>query len=147
MAHTRQPIDSPTPWVADHIKEYLASDGKQGHIWRGAPTLLLTTTGRKSGEQRRTALIYGQDGDRYVVVASKGGAPRNPLWFLNLRDHPEAQIQVNADVMDVRARVAAGDERTRLWEQMAKIWPDYNAYQTRTKREIPVVVLEPSKTA
>lgn len=139
----QQVVDSPTDWVADHIKEYVESGGDKGHEWRGVPTLLLSVKGRKSGLWRRTALIYGRDGGNYVVVASKGGAPSHPLWYLNLRDNPEAEIQVGADKQRVRARDAEGEERTRLWDTMSAIWPDYNSYQTKTDRQIPVVVLEP----
>lgn len=139
----QQVVDSPTKWVADHIKEYVESDGENGHEWQGVPTLLLSVKGRKSGLWRRTALIYGRDGENYVVVASKGGAPAHPVWYLNLRDNPEAEIQVAADKRRVRARDAEGEERARLWEAMAAIWPDYNNYQTKTDRRIPVVVLEP----
>jgi len=138
-------VDSPSPWVADHIREYTESGGEQGHEWRGVPTLLLTVRGRKSGVWRRTALIYGRDGDNYVIVASKGGDPKHPLWYLNLLDSPDVGVQVGPDKLTARARVAEGDERARLWDRMAQIWPDYNAYQTRTDREIPIVVLEPTK--
>jgi len=106
-------------------------------------TLLLTVLGRKSGVWRRTALIYGRDGDDYVIVASKGGAKEHPLWFLNLRDHPEAEVQVGAEKVRVVAHEAEGEERARLWDAMAEIWPDYNAYQTKTDRRIPIVVLKP----
>jgi deazaflavin-dependent oxidoreductase (nitroreductase family) len=140
-----QVIDSPSAWVADHIQRYVDSDGEQGHEWRGVPTLLLSVLGRKSGVWRRTALIYGRDGENYVIVASKGGNPTHPLWFLNLRDHPEAHIQVGPDKLDVVAHEAEGEERARLWDEMAKIWPDYDGYQTRTDRRIPVVVLVPAK--
>jgi len=139
-----QVVDSPTGWVADHIKTYVESDGEQGHEWEGVPTLLLSVRGRKTGVWRRTALIYGRDGDSYVVVASKGGAQKHPTWYLNLRDNPDAEIQVGADKFRVRAHDAEGEERSRLWEEMTGIWPDYNSYQTRTERRIPVIVLEPA---
>ncbi len=129
-------------WIADHIKSYQATDGADGHIWRGVPTLLLTTTGRKSGEPLLLPLIYGRDGENFVVVASKGGAPAHPAWYLNLRAHPEVQVQVGAEKFTGRARTATADERPRLWEAMAKIWPAYNEYQQKTRREIPVVVIE-----
>ena len=139
-----QVVDSPSEWVADHIRTYVESDGEQGHEWRnGVPTLLLTALGRKSGVWRRTALIYGRDGENYVIVASKGGAEDHPLWWLNLRDHPEAEIQVGAEKIKVLAHEAEGAERARLWDALAEIWPDYNAYQTKTDRRIPVVVLAP----
>lgn len=129
-------------WIADHIKSYQATDGADGHIWRGVPTLLLTTTGRKSGEPLLLPLIYGRDGENFVVVASKGGAPAHPAWYLNLRAHPEVQVQVGAEKFTGRARTATADERPRLWEAMAKVWPAYNEYQQKTRREIPVVVIE-----
>jgi deazaflavin-dependent oxidoreductase (nitroreductase family) len=134
--------DSPSKWVAEHIRRYVASDGKSGHEWSGVNTLLLTTVGRKTGKLRRTALIYGQDGDRYVVVGSKGGSPNHPAWYLNLRDNPEVHLQVGPKKLVARARTATAEERQRLWELMASIWPDYESYQKRTSRQIPVVLLE-----
>jgi deazaflavin-dependent oxidoreductase (nitroreductase family) len=135
-------VDNPADWVARHIREYVESDGEQGHRWQGVNTLLLTTRGHKSGTLRRTALIYGEDEDRYVVVASKGGAPAHPSWYRNLAANPDVLVQVAADKFRGRARTASGEERTRLWELMASIWPEYNRYQERTDREIPVVVIE-----
>ena len=135
-------FDSPTRWVAQHVESYVESDGKRGHRWSGVNTLLLTTRGRKSGKLRRTALIYGQDGDRYLVVASKGGAKRHPMWFLNLEAKPEVQLQVGADRFPARARTASKREKPRLWKLMTSIWPEYDRYQSRTDREIPVVILE-----
>jgi deazaflavin-dependent oxidoreductase (nitroreductase family) len=120
----------------------VASDGKSGHQWSGVNTLLLTTRGRKTGKLRRTALIYGRDGDRFLVVASKGGSHQHPNWYLNLRDHPEVHVQVGADKFVAKARTAVGKERSRLWGLMAAIWPQYERYQKRTSREIPVVLLE-----
>lgn len=105
-------------------------------------TLLLTTRGRRSGALRRTALIYGRDGDDYLVVASQGGAPRHPAWYLNLLADPRAEVQVGAERFTARARIATPEEKPRMWETMAKIWPAYDDYQARTDREIPVVVLE-----
>jgi len=139
---SEQVTDSPTDWVAEHTKQYLESGGQQGHEWRpGVPTLLLTTTGRKSGVRRRTALIYGHDNDRYVVVASKGGAPDHPAWYLNLAADPQVEVQVMDDVFQARAETVEGAERTRLWALMRRTWPAYDDYQTKTDREIPVVVL------
>lgn len=138
-----QVVDSPTEWVAEHIRDYVESGGERGHEWQGVPTLLLSVKGRKSGLWRRSALIYGRDGENYVVVASKGGADAHPLWYLNLRDNPEAEIQVGPDTFRVRAHDAEGEERARLWDVMSAIWPDYNNYQKKTERRIPIVVLEP----
>jgi deazaflavin-dependent oxidoreductase (nitroreductase family) len=138
-----QVVDSPTKWVSDHIRRYVETDGREGHEWqKDVPTLLLTTRGRKSGKLRRTALIYGRDGDRYLVVASQGGAAKHPAWYLNLRENPEVRLQVGADTFTARARTATPDEKPALWETMAGIWPAYDGYQKKTDREIPVVVLE-----
>jgi deazaflavin-dependent oxidoreductase (nitroreductase family) len=137
-------VDSPTEWVAEHIEKYVASDGADGHEWRGVPTLLLTTRGRKSGVLHRTALIYGPDGNNVVIVASKGGAPQHPAWYLNLVADPSVEVQVGADKFTALARTVSGDERARLWTVMAEIWPAYDDYAKKTDREIPVVVLERS---
>jgi deazaflavin-dependent oxidoreductase (nitroreductase family) len=126
-----------------HVKAYRETDGEQGYLWNGAPILLLTTTGRKSGEQRTSALIFGRDGDDLLLVASKGGAPDHPLWYLNLDANPEVEVQVKGEVFAATAHDAAGDEKTRLWSVMTDIWPNYDAYQERTDREIPLVVLTP----
>lgn len=135
--------DSPRDWVAKHIHEYVETDGRQGHRWRGVPTLLLTTRGRKSGKLRRTALIYGTDGDRYVVVASAGGQKNHPNWYLNLTANPEVDVQVGAKKLAARAYTAPPEERARLWPLMVSIFAPYAEYQQKTDREIPVVVLEP----
>ena len=142
MAGEEEVLDSPTRWVARHVRRYVETDGRSGHRWNGRNTLLLTTRGRRSGKLRRTALIYGQDGDRYLVVASNGGARNHPFWYLNLSAQPEVQVQVGAERFAARARTAGADERPRLWRLMAEIWPDYERYQKRTGREILVVVLE-----
>jgi deazaflavin-dependent oxidoreductase (nitroreductase family) len=135
-------VDSPTPFVADHIKSYVESDGANGHDWQGVPTLLLTTKGRKSGVLRRSALIYGRDGDDLVIVASKGGADDHPAWYLNLVSEPSVHVQVGPEQFDATAITADPSERARLWPVMAAIWPDYDQYATKTEREIPVVVLK-----
>jgi len=135
--------DSPTGWVASHIDEYVATEGRKGQRWKGTDTLLLTTRGRKSGKLRRSALIFGRAGDGYVVVASKGGAPKHPAWYLNLTEDPNVVLQVGSDVFPARARTATGSERDHLWTKMAEIWPDYDNYQKKTDRVIPVVVIEP----
>jgi deazaflavin-dependent oxidoreductase (nitroreductase family) len=125
----------------EHVDRYRATDGEEGHDWRGTVTLLLTTTGRHSGETRTTPLIYQSDGDRYVVVASQGGAPRHPGWYHNLSADPNVEVQVKGDRFNATASTAAGEERERLWKLMTATWPAYDEYQTRTDREIPVVVL------
>jgi len=127
----------------EHVRRYRETDGEEGHIWReGSTVLLLTTTGRTSGNETTTPLIYGLDGDNPVVVASKGGAPEHPGWYRNLARTPAAKVQIKGDVFDVRARDAEGEERERLWTMMNGIWKHYDAYQEKTDREIPVVVLE-----
>jgi deazaflavin-dependent oxidoreductase (nitroreductase family) len=127
----------------EHVRRYQATDGAEGHRWReGSTVLLLTTTGRRSGNESTTPLIYQVEADDVVVVASKGGAPRNPGWYRNLRVHPEVAVQIKGDRFRARARTARGEERERLWRKMNRVWPHYDEYQARTEREIPVVVLE-----
>jgi len=126
-----------------HVERYLETDGEVGHDWRGTHTLLLTTTGRRSGEPRTTPLIYGQRGDDYLVVASKGGSDEPPGWFLNLEANPEVEIQIKDRRMKARTRTATPAEKPELWETMTREWPAYDEYQQSTDREIPVVVLEP----
>jgi deazaflavin-dependent oxidoreductase (nitroreductase family) len=142
MTPPEEVLDSPTGWVHRHVRRYVETGGRSGHRWHGVQTLLLTTRGRKTGKLRRTALIYGRDSDRYLVVASKGGAATHPLWYRNLTADPEVQVQVGAERFTARARTASPEEKPRLWRLMAEIWPDYDRYQQRTSREIPVVVLE-----
>jgi len=125
----------------EHVRVYRETAGARGYHWRGTTILLLTTRGRKSGEDRTTPLIHRTDGDRWVIVASKGGAPANPGWSENLQADPEATIEVKDERIPVVASVAAGDERARLWESMCEVWPAYSDYQTKTEREIPVVIL------
>ena len=127
----------------EHIDRYRETDGETGYLWNGAPTLLLTTTGRRSGEPRTSALIFGRDGDDYLVVASMGGAPQHPAWYVNLTADPKAEIQVRGDHLAVVARTASDDEKARLWRIVTEVWPNYDVYQTRTERAIPVVVLSP----
>jgi deazaflavin-dependent oxidoreductase (nitroreductase family) len=135
-------IDNSTPWVAEQIREYVATDGAKPTFRYNAPLLLLTTRGRKTGEWRRTCLIYGPDGDRLVIVASLGGAPTHPVWYLNLTENPRVWVQVGAESFWAIARDANADEKPALWEKMVGIYPDYADYQVKTDREIPVVVLD-----
>ena len=139
MAETKTELPS---WIADHLRRYQASDGADGHLWNGVPCLLLTTTGRKSGAALTLPLIYGRDGERAVIVASRGGAPDHPAWYKNLAANPRVRVQIAADKFAATARTATADERARLWRAMTKIWPAYDEYQAKTTREIPVVVLE-----
>tara|TARA_B110000014_G_C20099000_1_gene576513 strand:- start:91 stop:495 length:405 start_codon:yes stop_codon:yes gene_type:complete len=128
-------------WISEHVERYLATDGDEGHMFRGVPTLLLTTIGRKSGEGRLIPLIYGEDNGTYIVVGSKGGHALHPSWYENLVAYADVKVQVKADRFSARASTASGEERNRLWALMANIWEGYNEYQERTVREIPVVVL------
>ena len=141
---------SEIPWIAQHVELY-RSDPEKAHMWDSSPlggpgllpTLLLTTKGRKSGKPRALPLIYGTDGDSHIVIASKGGLPNHPLWYLNLEAQPECDLQVGAERVAARARVVEGEERERLWKQMAEIYPPYDEYQERAgERTIPVVVLD-----
>ena len=129
-------------WIADHMKKYLETDGREGHIWNGVPTLLITTTGRKSKEAQMIPLIYGKDGERYLIVASRGGADAHPAWYLNLAANPAVKLQVGAEKFAARARTANAQEKKKLWPIMTKVWPAYDEYQAKTKRDIPLVVLE-----
>ena len=136
-------IDATQLHGPEHVKVYLDTDGEVGHEWRnGTSTLILTTKGRKSGEERLNALIYGMAGDNPVIVASKGGNPDHPAWYLNLREDPHVQVQIKGEKFDAVARDAAPEERPELWTQMAEHWPAYDDYQKKTDREIPIVILE-----
>ena len=139
------------PWIAEHIRLY-QTDPEKAHMWDSTPlggpgllpTLLLTTTGRKTGEPRPLPLIYGEHGDGYVIIASKGGMPKHPVWFLNLEAQPDCELMVGAKAVSARARVAEGEERERLWQQLAEIYPPYEDYKKNAApRVIPVVVLDP----
>ena len=128
---------------AEHVRQYEATGGKVGHDWNGTTCLVLRTIGRKSGQVRKFPLIYGRDGTNYVVVASKGGADENPGWYENLLAHPDIEIQVQDKVIPVKARTGTAADKARVWSTMTSQWPDYDNYQTKTKREIPVVLLSP----
>ena len=149
MAEPTKSQELPT-WIAEHLKRYLATNGEDGYLWDASlgggkgmvPTLLLTTVGRKSGKTLTLPLIFGHFGTDYVVVASKGGAPTHPAWYLNLRDNPEVHVQVKADKFKARAYTAEGAERAGLWPKMVEIYGPYALYQTKTDRQIPVVVLK-----
>ena len=135
-------VDNSEPWVANQIDQCLATDGAKPHFRGDAPLLLLTTLGRSSQQWRRTCLIYGPDEGRLLVVASLGGAPKHPAWYLNLTAHNRVWVQVGAESFWAVAREATSDEKPALWEKMVGIYPDYADYQTKTDRQIPVVILE-----
>jgi len=139
-------------WMVEHANRYLSSGGSEGHIYKmtqpgrpemSVPSLLLTTTGRKSGERFIFPLFYGEDGGKCFVIASKGGAPEHPGWYRNILADPVVEVQVGTKKLKARARTAEGAERARLWEKSLEFWPPYADYQKKTQREIPVVVLEP----
>jgi deazaflavin-dependent oxidoreductase (nitroreductase family) len=137
-------------WIAEHLRIYRESGGAEGHLFDSTvgggvglvTSLLLTTIGRRSGKKQTSPLFYGTAGDAYVIIGSKGGADTQPNWYLNLRANPEVEVQVAREHFTARARVATGKEREQLWEQMVQVYPPYREYQKKTKREIPVVVLE-----
>lgn len=132
----------------DHIRAYRDSGGEVGYLWNGVPTLLLTSTGRRTGQKRTSPLIFARDGSGdsadYLVVASLAGAPKHPQWYLNLRANPDAEIQVKDQMLAVVAHTASADEKPRLWQIVTEVWPNYDVYQSRTDRDIPVVVLRPT---
>jgi F420H(2)-dependent quinone reductase len=137
------------PWwwgtfVRSHIALYRLSGGRVGKTLRGAPCLLLDHVGRKTGKRHTSPLMYIEDGDDLVVVASKGGAPKDPLWWVNLKANPDTTVQVKSDKRRVRARQANPEEKARLWPRVNEVWPEYDKYQERTDREIPVVILSPA---
>ena len=127
-----------------HTRVYRLSGGRRGGSMQKAPVLLLTTTGRKSGKPRTQPLLYTRDGEAYAVIASKGGAPAHPLWYLNLKANPVAEITVGSETLEVHARDAEGEERDRIWRALAELYSGYDKYEQKTTRRIPVVVLEPA---
>ena len=135
---------APSPWkpIADHVDRYLATDGVDGFEWEGAQCVILTTVGRRSGSLRRAPLIRVRDGARYLLVASMGGAPRHPEWYLNLVANPAVTIQDRADVHHLTARTATPEEKAELWPLAVSQWPDYDDYQARTDRDLPLVICE-----
>jgi len=149
MAEPNKSSDLPD-WIKDHLSRYLATNGEDGYLWDASlgggtglvPTLLLTTVGRKSGRVLTLPLIFGRSGADYVVVASKGGAPTHPAWYLNLQANPEVKVQVKAEKFTARAHTADAPERAALWPKMVEIYGPYAQYQAKTDRQIPVVVLK-----
>ena len=127
----------------EHVDRYRATDGEEGYRWlRDTTILLLTTRGAKTGAERVIPLIFERHGDDYLIVASRGGTDTPPGWYVNLRADPDVQVQVKGDVFRARARDATPQEKPEMWRKMAAVWPDYDEYQKRTERNIPVVVLE-----
>jgi len=139
--HTFEDMRTPG-WREEHARRYLATDGAEGQSWNGMPALLLTTKGRRSSEPRLSPLVYGRDGDRYLIVASLGGAPTHPQWYHNLVANPEVELQVGAERFRARARTATPAEKPALWSVMTGVFPGYDQYQSKTARDIPVIILE-----
>ncbi|SEK87268.1 nitroreductase family deazaflavin-dependent oxidoreductase [Nonomuraea pusilla] len=129
----------------EHVRRYQETDGAEGHDWNGTTVLLLTTKGRRTGQPYTTPLIYQRHGDACVVVASKGGDPDHPQWYKNLQADPQVEVQVKGERFRARARTATDEEKPELWGLMTRTWPDYDEYQTKTDRQIPVVVLDPQR--
>jgi deazaflavin-dependent oxidoreductase (nitroreductase family) len=126
----------------EHIERYEATDGQEGHDWQGTQALILTTKGRKTGEERKAPLIYGEHDGDYLIVASKGGDDAPPAWYVNLQADPDVELQIWGEKFKARARDATPEEKPELWAIMTQHWPAYDEYQTKTDRPIPVVVLE-----
>jgi deazaflavin-dependent oxidoreductase (nitroreductase family) len=139
---TEEIFDNPTGWVAKHIRSYVKSGGKKGHRFYGHDALLLTTRGRRSGKLRRTALYYGRDGDRYVLVGSDGGNPHDPAWCHNIAANPAVVVQVRDETFAAVASLAEPDERPRLWKLMVDLFSNYADYERKAQRELPVIVVE-----
>jgi deazaflavin-dependent oxidoreductase (nitroreductase family) len=135
-------FDNPTGWVAAHIRRYVESGGTRGHTFNGRPALLLTTRGRRTGALRRTALYYGRDGDRYVLVATPARSGRDPAWYRNLVANPAVVLQVRAETFGALAEPAPARERERLWELMTSVFPKYEAYRREAARDLPIVVVD-----
>ncbi len=135
----------PSPWepISEQVEQYEATGGREGGTLQGQPCVILTTRGRKTGKLRKTPLMRVRDGDRYAVVASMGGAPQHPVWYLNLEADPEVMLQDGEQVGDYRARTASAEEKAEWWPRAAAVWPDYDEYQKATERDIPVVILDP----
>jgi F420H(2)-dependent quinone reductase len=128
-----------------HMFVYRVTGGRLGGRMVGAPVLLLTTTGRKTGKQRTSPLLYLEDGENLVIVASNGGAPRHPTWWLNLRADPEASVEIGNRKLRVRAEEASPEEKERLWTRLVAMYGPYESYRRRTDRDIPVVILRPAE--
>lgn len=135
---------SPSQYAADQVRQYEDSGGREGNTMRGVPVIILWTRGRSTGAVRKTPLMRVREGDRYAVVASMGGAPQHPVWYGNLLADPNVSVQDGPEVRDYVAREVAGEEKAQWWGRATTVWPDYDAYQAKTEREIPVVVLEPA---
>jgi len=142
---TEEVFDNPTGWIRDHIRRYVESGGRRGHRFNGHDALLLTTRGGRTGRLRRTALYYGRDGDRYVLVATGSGAGGDPAWYLNLLSNPAVVVQVRSDTFAALARPATESERPGLWRLMVEQFPKYASYRDAAGKDLPIVVVEPPR--
>jgi deazaflavin-dependent oxidoreductase (nitroreductase family) len=134
---------SPSDRSRNQVEEYESSGGERANTLRGVPIIVLTSLGARSGKLRKTPLMRVEHDGKYAVVASLGGAPKHPVWYYNVKEHPEVELQDGAQPRDMVARELAGDERAEWWERAVGVWPDYAEYETRTDRLIPVFLLEP----
>jgi deazaflavin-dependent oxidoreductase (nitroreductase family) len=141
---TREYVPSPTEFVRDQVELYESSGGTQGNTQRGKLVVILHTIGRKTGKLRKTPLIRVEHDGSYAVVASLGGAPTDPVWYLNLREQDQAQLQDGPEPRTYAVREVTGAEREQWWERANEVWPDYTDYTTKTDRVFPIVVLEPT---
>jgi F420H(2)-dependent quinone reductase len=135
---------SPWEWVRDQVDLYERTGGREGGTLEGKPVVVLTTRGRRTGQLRKSPLMRVEHDGRYAVIASQGGAPKHPVWYLNLLADPQVTLQDGDRVFDMRARVASGDEKREWWKRATDTWPAYDQYQAKTDREIPLVILEPA---
>jgi deazaflavin-dependent oxidoreductase (nitroreductase family) len=147
MAEQLKPVEvSPGTDVSllgeNHIRVYRETNGERGYLWNGVPILLLTSTGRKSGQPRTIPIIFTAYKNSFIIIASKGGSPTHPKWYLNVAENPHVTVQVKAEIFEAVARTAQQPEREELWAQAVKTWPNFDVYQSRTTRQIPVVVIE-----
>lgn len=135
---------SAADYAAEQVAKYEASGGTEGNTMQGVPVIILWTRGRRTGAVRKTPLMRVRDGDRYAVVASLGGAPQHPVWYHNVVADPHVSLQDGPEVRDYVGRELTGDEKAEWWAKATAVWPDYDAYQEKTDREIPVILLEPA---
>jgi deazaflavin-dependent oxidoreductase (nitroreductase family) len=143
MTLSEEIFDNPTGWVAQHIRRYVESGGRRGHRFNGRDTLLITTRGRHTGRLRRTALYYGRDGERYVLVGTPSRGGGDPAWYLNILDSPAVVVQVRTETFAAIAHPATASERPRLWRLMLDVFPKYRAYESTAARDLPIVVIQP----
>jgi deazaflavin-dependent oxidoreductase (nitroreductase family) len=136
---------SPRRWAAEQVEEYEASGGRRGNTLKDVPVVIVTTRGARTGKIRKSPLMRVEHEGRYAIVASNGGTPENPVWYHNLKADPRVELQDGPEPVDMVARELEGDERAEWWGRATEVWPDYDNYQTKTDRQIPVFLLEPAE--